>query len=65
MYVCMYVCMYVGLTVPSKSAVLNALDNNSTPPFILDNFHITMKYLECAQADGSYMITGLIRLSIT
>ena len=24
-----------------------------------------MKYLECAQADGSYLITGLIRLSIT
>ena len=37
--------------IASKSIVLIALDNKSTLPFILDNFHITMKYLECAPAD--------------
>ena len=30
----------------SKSIVLIALDKNSTLPFILVNFHITMKFLE-------------------
>ena len=32
--------------IASKSIVLIAVDNNSTLPFILDNFHITMKYLD-------------------
>ena len=41
----------------SKSIVLIADDNNSTLPFILDNFLITMKYLECAPADGSNVCT--------
>ena len=36
---------------------LIAVDNNSTLPFILDIFHITMKYLESALADGSYVCT--------
>ena len=41
--------------ISSKSIVLIAVDNNSTRPFILDNFHITIKCLECAPADGSYV----------
>ena len=43
--------------IASKSIVLVALDNNSTLPFILDNFHIIMKYLEFAPPDGSYVCT--------
>ena len=43
--------------IASKSIVLIAVDNNSTLPFILDIFHITVKYLECAPADGSYVCT--------
>ena len=41
----------------SKSIVFIAFDNNLTLSFNLDNFHITMKYLECAPADGSYVCT--------
>ena len=37
--------------------VLIAPDNNPTLPFILDNFHIAMKYLERAAADGSLVGT--------
>ena len=47
----------VDKKIASKSIVLIALDKNSTLPFILDNFQITMKYLECALADGSYVCT--------
>ena len=43
--------------IASKSIVLIAIDNNPTLPFILDNFHIAVKYLECAPTDGSYVCT--------
>ena len=40
-----------------KSIVLIALDNNSTLLSILDNFYITMKYLEGTSTDGCYVCT--------
>ena len=40
-----------------KSIVLIAIDNNPTLPFIVDNFHNAVKYLEFASADGSYVCT--------
>jgi len=40
-----------------KSIVLITLDNNSTLLSILDNFHITMKYLEGTSTAGFYVCT--------
>jgi len=40
-----------------KSIVLITLDNNSTLLSILDNFHITMKYLEGTSTDECYVCT--------